>query len=42
MLEQQTKGLQYLISALVDQVAENRGMVRLESPAADTASKRQS
>lgn len=30
MLEQQTKGLQYLIGALVDQVAENRGMIRLE------------
>ncbi|MDB6039659.1 MAG: glycosyl transferase family 2, partial [Verrucomicrobiales bacterium] len=29
MLEQQTKGLQYLIGALVDHVAENRGMIRL-------------
>ena len=36
LLEQQTKGLQYLIGALVDQVAETRGMVRLDLPATST------
>jgi hypothetical protein len=30
MLEQQTKGLQYLIGGLVDQVADNRGMIRIQ------------
>jgi hypothetical protein len=36
MLEQQTKGLQYLIGGLVDQVAENRGMISIQKDKAQS------